>query len=114
MGLDIKIVNNDWYINPSTNDFDFADGVAQDIQDIVNAFPGWWKENIQIGVGIMNYLGSSGKEQQLSSAIQTMLKASGYTPKSVQCEIINKTFVAIININGQIITITNIQFPNGL
>src|ERR1700744_3188772 len=69
-----------------TGDLLFANGDLvtglsdeQHIQDTINAFPGWWKEFPADGVGIISYLKSSGKQQQLARNVQLQLQADGYT-----------------------------------
>lgn len=51
----------------------------QHIQDTINAYPGWWKEFPADGVGILSYLKSSGKQQELARSIILQLQADGYT-----------------------------------
>ncbi|HVX01016.1 MAG TPA: hypothetical protein VHA52_11350 [Candidatus Babeliaceae bacterium] len=51
----------------------------QHIQDTINAFPGWWKEFPADGVGILSYLKSSGKQQELAREIILQLQTDGYT-----------------------------------
>lgn len=72
---DIIIENNDVVLGPSDE---------QHIQDTLNAFPGWWKENPLDGVGIGAYLNSSGQEQILARSAKLNLTSDGYmvaTPK---------------------------------
>lgn len=49
------------------------------ITDIVTAFPGWYKNYPQVGVGIMQYSGSDGREQEIARSIRIQLEADGYT-----------------------------------
>lgn len=73
---DIAVLNNDLVFV----DGDFAISLSdqQHIQDTINAFPGWWKENPSDGVGVFQYMNASGAEQQLSRAIKVNLKSDGY------------------------------------
>jgi len=63
---------------------DLAYGVSdqQHIQDTINAYPGWWKENFSDGVGIRDYVNSSGQSQILSRIIGIQLKSDLYTVDS--------------------------------
>jgi len=67
-------------------DFDFLDGDFiidysdnTHIQNIIESFPGYWKEFPSIGVGIMYYLNSSGKQQELNNEISRQIKQDGYS-----------------------------------
>ena len=73
MTTDFQLINNDLTI--VNGDFAIAESDNQHLYDIINSFPGWWKEFPQVGVGIQNYVNSSGKQQELS---RNMLK-----PRSV-------------------------------
>lgn len=75
---DIKIVDNDLFIS-SRGDFVFAVSDEQHIQDTINAFPCWWKENPQDGVGISAWLGGPLDTQLLARKIILQLTADGYT-----------------------------------
>lgn len=68
-GNDLGIINGD-----------FASGLSdqQHIADTINAFPGWWKENPEDGVGVFAYLNSSGQEQALERSIKINLQSDGY------------------------------------
>ena len=63
-----------------TSNGDFKIGLSdrQHITDIIRSNVGWWKQYPLIGVGIMNYLNSSGKEQQLEREIKIQLQSDGY------------------------------------
>jgi len=64
-------------------DFILSPSDEQHIQDIVESFPGWWKEFILIGVGIKSYINSSGKEQEIQGNIALQLRSDGYQVPSV-------------------------------
>ena len=49
---DIKLENNDFFIDPVKGDFLITDSDTQHVQDIINSFANWWKEFPTIGVGI--------------------------------------------------------------
>lgn len=74
---DISIVSNDLYI--VNGDFFIADSDVQHVSDTIAAFPGWWKENPSDGVGMLAYMNSSGKEQEIERKIRVQLIADGYT-----------------------------------
>jgi hypothetical protein len=73
---DIALLNNDLVIIDGDFGVMFSD--HQHIQDSINAFPGWWKEDPADGVGLQVYLGGSGVQQQLSRAIKIQLRSDGY------------------------------------
>jgi hypothetical protein len=77
---DLKLDDDgDLYINPNTGDveIDFSD--KQHIKDILTANVGWYKQFPLVGVGIQNYLNSSGMQQQLEREIKIQLTADGYS-----------------------------------
>lgn len=74
---DLRLFNEDLYINPATNDFDIALSDMQHVEDIVNSNKGAWKEFPLLGVGSKNYLaGSNFKE--LEKNIRLQLEYDGY------------------------------------
>ena len=78
---DIQIVNNDLFFNAQV-DFVIAVSDEQHIEDTINAFPGWWKEDPEDGVGIASYLGGPLNTQLLAKNIILQLTADGYTVTS--------------------------------
>lgn len=72
---DLLIRNGDFVIGPSDN---------QHIQDLINASVGWWKEFPLVGVGIENYQGSSGAQQQLERSIKVQLEGDGYSLPTIK------------------------------
>jgi len=78
---DIQIVNNDLFFN-AQGDFVFAVSDEQHIEDTINAFPGWWKEDPEDGLGIAAYLGGPLNTQLLAKNIILQLTADGYTVTS--------------------------------
>jgi hypothetical protein len=75
---DIKLENNDLYVDASTGDFAITQSDTQHVQDIINSWAGWWKEFPTLGVGIKRYLGRSGGVQLTKRAIRIHLKSDGY------------------------------------
>jgi hypothetical protein len=75
---DIRLEDNDVYIDATTGDFDIHDSDPQHVQDIINSWAGWWKEFPTIGVGIKRYLGRSGGIQLVKRSIKIHLKSDGY------------------------------------
>tara|TARA_R110002153_G_scaffold260539_1_gene420598 strand:+ start:83 stop:385 length:303 start_codon:yes stop_codon:yes gene_type:complete len=75
---DLKLENNDFFIDPVKGDFLITDSDTQHVQDIINSFANWWKEFPTIGVGIKKYLGASGGVQVVKRAIKIQLKSDGY------------------------------------
>lgn len=77
---DIALVGNDLLIVDGDFSISLSDG--QHIIDTINAFPGWWKENPQDGVGVLQYLNSDGQEQALQRAGKIQLQSDGYSVNS--------------------------------
>jgi hypothetical protein len=73
---DIQLTNNDLVIDGG--DFIYGSSDSQHIQDTLNAYPGWWKENHADGVGVRSYLNSSGLIQSLARSISIQLTSDGY------------------------------------
>jgi len=71
---DMGILNGDLTI-------DFSDNLQ--IQNIVESFPGFWKEFPLCGVGIQSFLCSTGQQQALKNSISSQLQADGFNVKSV-------------------------------
>lgn len=74
MAKDLKLVNNDLYINPVTKDFELAEADTQHVENIIIAEPGWYKEFPLIGVGLQKYNRTTGKQQELDRLIALNLK----------------------------------------
>lgn len=72
---DIKIEKD--YIN-AHNDFEWFNSDIKHIEDIIQSTPGTYKENPQMGVGIKNYLNSSGAEQEVARKVMIELQADLY------------------------------------
>ena len=71
---DALITNGDFVIDENDEDH---------IIDIVNSNQGDWKEYIFCGVGIDNYLNSSGAQLQLKKQILLQLAQDGYSSITV-------------------------------
>lgn len=84
---DIALLDNDLIIQDG--DFVIADSDQQHIEDTINAFPGWWKENPQDGVGAIAYISSSGNLQQLARDIKLQLQSDGYTVGNPQISFVD-------------------------
>lgn len=77
---DLKLENNDFFIDPVKGDFLITDSDTQHVEDIINSFAGWWKEFPTIGVGIKKHLGTTagGGAQVVKRIIKIQLKSDGY------------------------------------
>lgn len=75
---DLKLQNNDIFIDPNTGDFVIHDSDPQHVEDIVFSYAGHWKEFPTVGVGIKKYLGSPGSVQIAKRAVLVHLEADGY------------------------------------
>lgn len=73
---DIQLSNNDLVIR--NNDFVWGEADEQHVVDTINAFPGWWKEVPEDGVGILSYLNSIRQEQILAREIKLQLQSDNY------------------------------------
>jgi hypothetical protein len=88
---DIRLENGDLYYNASTGDFDIEYSDDQNVEDIIQSFPGDWRQYPQIGVGCGAYLNSSGQEQKLSSEVILHLKSDGFIVDNPTVKIANST-----------------------
>lgn len=64
-------------------DFVITDSDQQHIEDIVEAYPGHYKEFPLLGVGVRQYINASGSQAELQSQIRLQLEADGYTINNV-------------------------------
>lgn len=71
---DLEIKNGDFYL---------ADSDQQHVILIINTQVGDWKQYPTLGVGIINYLASSGKSSELKRSISLQLTADGYKVNDV-------------------------------
>lgn len=89
MNQDFALKNNDLLcIN---GDIAIAESDVQHIEDTINAFPGWWKNNPADGVGIFQYVNSSGQEQTIKRSIMLNLQSDGYSVSNPFVEVSNGT-----------------------
>lgn len=79
---DIKIVNNE--LSLLNGDFMAAESDQQHIEDIIGSFIGEWKEFPYIGVGVEDYINSTGEEQELARQIKLQLQADGYSAENAK------------------------------
>lgn len=73
------LLDSDGDLIISNDDFKYGESDAQHIQDTIRAHVGWWKESFTDGVGISDYLNSSGNQQELTRKIKIQLQSDGYT-----------------------------------
>jgi hypothetical protein len=78
MSRDIRLENNDLYIDGNIGDFAIGESDPQHVQDILNSYAGWWKQFPTLGVGLKRFLGKSGGIQLVKREIGVHLKADGY------------------------------------
>lgn len=83
MSRDFVVKNNTLFIDPATGDFTIGESDPQHVQDIINAWAGWWKEFPTLGVGIKRYLGKRGGVQVVKRAIKIHLKSDGYRADNI-------------------------------
>ena len=91
---DILLQHNDLV----TTNGDLATGPsdAQHEEDTINAFPGWWKENPADGVGILQYINSTGKEQEIARSVVIHLQSDGYQTKNPAVTVNSKGTLTIV------------------
>ena len=83
MSRDIRLENNDLFIDANFGDFSIGESDAQHVQDILNSYAGWWKESPTLGVGLKKYLGKSGGIQDIKRLINIHLKSDGYRTDNI-------------------------------
>lgn len=98
MRQDIQLLDNDLVIQNGDFVVDASD--EQHIQDTINAFPGWWKQNPLDGVGIGSWRYSPANVQAMTKAIKLNLQADGY--------ICSPTIT--LDASGKMIIVTNAEF----
>lgn len=89
--------DGDLYFDPTTGDFQVTPSDEQHMGDIIQSFPGDWKQWPQVGVGASAYLGSSGQQQELSREVIVQLKADGYSVAAPTITITPDTVTIIPN-----------------
>lgn len=73
---DIALQGNDLYTE--LGDFAIMQSDEQHVSDTLASFPSWWKENPADGVGMLQYINSSGQEQVLGRSVKIQLQSDGY------------------------------------
>ncbi|MDQ2718248.1 MAG: hypothetical protein M3Z26_00600 [Bacteroidota bacterium] len=73
---DFAMTDNDLFI--INGDIAIQESDINHIDDTINAFPGWWKNYLEDGVGISQYLNSIGSEQTIKKALIINLQSDGY------------------------------------
>lgn len=76
VNYDIALQDND--LTFQGGDLFAAESDVQHVIDTINAFPGWWKENIADGVGLIGYSKASTALPVLNRSIQVNLNSDGY------------------------------------
>lgn len=71
-------LSGDLFVSPLVNDFIIAASDNQHQADIISSSAGEWKQYPSMGVGVNNYLNSSGQTTLLSQQIILQLQADGY------------------------------------
>lgn len=74
---DIALTNNDPMI--VSGDFVIAESDDQHIIDTINSFPGWWKQNLEDGIGIASWQKGAAMIQELTKQLRIQLSSDGYT-----------------------------------
>jgi hypothetical protein len=95
---DILMIENEY--NFTGGDFNIGFSDSQHIQDLIFENKGAYKQFPLVGVGIMNYLNSSGAVLLLKRDIEIQLSNDGYLIneiKFIQNEISNFTIDAVRN-----------------
>lgn len=89
------------YIN-AKNDLEWFASDADHIQDTIDANPGEWKEHPQDGVGILNYLSSSGQQAAIGRKTIIQLQSDLYPCDNPQIG---------YDATGKLIVNPNIELP---
>ena len=83
LGLSAVTNGDDLIYDPTADngagDFVFAFSDTQHIKDTINACVGWWKQNPDDGVGLINYYKSQGNANALLNKLRTELNSDGYS-----------------------------------
>jgi hypothetical protein len=82
MVKDIHLISNE--LDFTGGDFVFSDSDLQHQEDIISENIGSYKQYPTLGVGIINYLNSSGMQGILRRSIQINLQSDGYFVKEVR------------------------------
>jgi hypothetical protein len=86
--LDFGLYQND--LITQDGDFVITESDTQHVSDTLAAFPGWWKEHPADGVGVLQYVNSTGAEQTLERSIKLQLESDGYRCSNPEVDIDNE------------------------
>lgn len=81
---DLKVLEGDFAVDLSDQ---------QHVEDIIESFQGWWKEFVQVGVGLFSYLNSSSDFQNLELNIKSQLTGDGYTVNNPRVKFENEKLI---------------------
>jgi hypothetical protein len=84
---DINLIENE--LNFTGGDFVISDSDLQHQEDIVSENVGSYKQYPVLGVGIIQYLNSSGSIGVLKRSIQIQLESDGYIVKEIAFNSVN-------------------------
>ena len=73
---DIALLDNEPIFENGDFKIDVSD--QQHVQDTIVAFPSWWKQYPEEGVGIRSWLGAPLSTQEVSRIIRLQLQNDGY------------------------------------
>ena len=73
------LLDDDGDLAIANGDFKVGKSDQQHVEDIIESYSGWWKEFPLLGVGVQNYLNSTGNNQQLARNIIVQLVSDGFT-----------------------------------
>ena len=76
--------NDDLFIDPQNGDFSITDSDTRHVNDIIEAYTGWWKESPTVGVGIRRSSAQSGSIQRVSRQIKIQMVSDGYNVTGIQ------------------------------
>lgn len=76
--MDFKQVDDDLYIDPVLGDFVMVPSDNQHIKDILQSYPGWWKNAIQLGAGLPALLKGKINVALVESRVKSQLESDGY------------------------------------
>lgn len=90
--------NNEYDLLISNGDFSVSESDPQHQILIINTTLGSWKQFPLMGVGIINFLNSSGQTEYLKRQMTVMLKSDGFQVNSIK---INPNEVADFTIDAE-------------
>jgi len=74
---DIKLTDSQDIVIDS-GDFKIIESDVQHVQDIINSYPGWWKQYPLLGVGIQFYNAGPQSDDLILREIKIQLDSDGY------------------------------------